>query len=133
MTRDCSLNSPENTILQPVFYFGFDMPGVLAISTRGNRLCPHNYYWHPQIFIPSDGPGPGHPKLRLWFFSVCLENCTAKSFFVGQGCDNFLLIGNGICNGENNNKRCLYDGGDCCGYDCPNCQCFHEKICAIGG
>ena len=63
-----------------------------------------------------------------------IENCTAKSFiFVGEGCDNFLLIGNGICNGENNNQKCLYDGGDCCGYDCPDCQCFHEKICAIGG
>ena len=27
-----------------------------TISTRGDRLCPHNYYWHPRIFRPSDGP-----------------------------------------------------------------------------
>ena len=53
--------------------------------------------------------------------------------FVGEGCDNFLLIGNGICNSENNNQKCLYDGGDCCAYDCPDCQCFHESICEIGG
>ena len=26
------------------------------ISTKGNRLCPPNYYWHTQIFRPSDGP-----------------------------------------------------------------------------
>ena len=29
---------------------------VNAISTRGYRLCPPNYYWHTQIFRPSDGP-----------------------------------------------------------------------------
>ena len=29
---------------------------VNPISTRGNRLCPPNYYWHTQIFRPSDGP-----------------------------------------------------------------------------
>ena len=29
---------------------------VNTISTRGDRLCPPNYYWHTQIFRPSDGP-----------------------------------------------------------------------------
>ena len=28
---------------------------VNPISTRGDRLCPPNYYWHPRIFRPSDG------------------------------------------------------------------------------
>ena len=27
---------------------------VDPISTRGDRLCPPNYYWHPRIFRPSD-------------------------------------------------------------------------------
>ena len=28
-----------------------------AISIREiDRLCPPNYYWHPQIFRPADGP-----------------------------------------------------------------------------
>ena len=31
---------------------------VNPISTRGDRLCPPNYYWHTQIFRPSDGPEP---------------------------------------------------------------------------
>ena len=31
---------------------------VNPISTRGNRLCPPNYYWHTQIFRLSDGPEP---------------------------------------------------------------------------
>ena len=26
------------------------------ISTRGDRLCPPNYYWHPRIFKSSYGP-----------------------------------------------------------------------------
>ena len=30
---------------------------VNPISTRGVKLCPPNYYWHPRIFRPSDGPG----------------------------------------------------------------------------
>ena len=29
---------------------------VNPISTRGDRLCPSNYYWHPRIFRPSNGP-----------------------------------------------------------------------------
>ena len=29
---------------------------VNPISNRGDRLCPPNYYWHTQIFRPSDGP-----------------------------------------------------------------------------
>ena len=31
---------------------------VNPISTRGDRLCPHNYYWHTRIFRPSDVPAP---------------------------------------------------------------------------
>ena len=29
---------------------------VNPISTRGDRLCPLNYYLHTWIFRPSDGP-----------------------------------------------------------------------------
>jgi len=29
---------------------------VNPISTRGDRLCPPNYYWHTRIFRPSDSP-----------------------------------------------------------------------------
>ena len=29
---------------------------VNPISTRANRLCPPNHYWHPRIFRPSNGP-----------------------------------------------------------------------------
>ena len=29
---------------------------VNPISTRGYKLCPPNYYWHPRIFRPSEGP-----------------------------------------------------------------------------
>ena len=29
---------------------------VNPISTRGDRLCPSSYYWHTQIFRPSDDP-----------------------------------------------------------------------------
>ena len=29
---------------------------VNPISTKGDRLCPPNYYWHTRTFRPSDGP-----------------------------------------------------------------------------
>ena len=29
---------------------------VNPTSTRGDRLCQPNYYWHTRIFRPSDGP-----------------------------------------------------------------------------
>ena len=29
---------------------------VNPISTRGDKLCPPNYYWHTRIFRPSDVP-----------------------------------------------------------------------------
>ena len=29
---------------------------VNPFSTRGDRLCPPNYYWHTRIFRSSDGP-----------------------------------------------------------------------------
>ena len=31
---------------------------VNPISTRGDKLCPTNYYWHTRIFRPSNGPAP---------------------------------------------------------------------------
>ena len=43
-------------------YFG---RSVNPISTRGDRLCPPNYYWHPRIFRPSDGP----ESRRTW---ICM-------------------------------------------------------------
>jgi hypothetical protein len=30
---------------------------VNPISTRGDRLCPPNYYWHTQIFRSSNALG----------------------------------------------------------------------------
>ena len=29
---------------------------LTPISTRADRLCPPNYYWHTRILRPSDGP-----------------------------------------------------------------------------
>ena len=33
---------------------------VNPFPTRGDRLCPPNYYWHTLIFRPSDGPATNH-------------------------------------------------------------------------
>ena len=39
---------------------------VNPISTRGDRLYPPNYYWHTQIFRPSDGPVRGRFRKIFW-------------------------------------------------------------------
>ena len=40
---------------------------VNPISTGGDRLCPPNYYWHPRIFRPSDGP------VMYILISICIS------------------------------------------------------------
>ena len=35
----------------------------------GDRLCPPNYYWHPWIFRPSDGPAVG-TRCTTWTVNV---------------------------------------------------------------
>ena len=56
-------------MLNPIMYKGL-VPGgsggamapqILADQLTlsqpgGDRLCPPNYYWHPRIFRPSNGP-----------------------------------------------------------------------------
>ena len=47
---------------------------VNPISTRGDRLCPPNYYWHPRIFRPSDGPDdPMYDDVSLAFIAIYLD------------------------------------------------------------
>ena len=41
------------------------------------------------------------------------------------------MIGDGYCNDESNNPKCVYDGGDCCGSCintnyCTNCTCIGD-------
>ena len=45
---------------------------VNPISTRGDRLCPPNYYWHTRIFRPSKSPGKCCDILENVFSDVLL-------------------------------------------------------------
>ena len=47
------------------------------------------------------------------------------------GCENPSWHADGICDDENNNEACFFDGGDCCGIVvvlgfCNLCQCLEE-------
>ncbi len=42
--------------------------------------------------------------------STGLSHCTDTHL----GCDNHYMISNGVCDGDNNNDECKFDGGDCC-------------------
>ena len=43
---------------------------VNPISTRGDRLCQPNYYWHTQIFRPYDGPAYPTFVRRQYFIQI---------------------------------------------------------------
>ena len=52
---------------------------VNHISTRGDRLCPPNYYWHTWIFRPSDGPVGSIKNLDTGsYFAINLVNFLAN-------------------------------------------------------
>ena len=47
------------------------------------------------------------------------------------------MIGDGICDDENNMLDCFYDRGDCCldaiaTFRCLNCTCYQQETCAAG-
>ena len=59
---------------------------------------------------------------------------------------NYSLLGcgspdykqDGVCDDENNNAECQYDGGDCCGDNvdtsvCTECQCLDPNYGSTGG
>ena len=63
---------------------------------------------------------------------LCLLLC-----FLVPGCDNVLMVGNGLCNNETNNADCNYDGGDCCVVNAninssSDCGCHFIETCAAG-
>ena len=62
-----SLGVPGGAMAHPDFG-----RSVNPISTRGDKLCPPNYYWHPRIFRSSNGSG-------LWIFRKPLQEGTPKS------------------------------------------------------
>ena len=44
-------------------------------------------------------------------------------------CENPNWHGDGVCDDENNNEACFFEGGDCCGSNvntqyCTECQCL---------
>ena len=51
---------------------------VNPFSTRGDKLCPPIYYWHPRIFRPSDGPAASHVETGV--FPV-VHDRTINTFF----------------------------------------------------
>ena len=49
-----------------------------------------------------------------------------------KSCEKAPFYGDGICDDGNNNEKCNWDGGDCCGksvntYYCTECQCLDPK------
>ena len=54
------------------------------------------------------------------------------------GCETPSWYGDGICDDENNNEACFFDGGDCCGSNvntdyCNVCQCLEGGGGVSGG
>ena len=60
-------------------------PQILADQEGGGggRLCPSNYYWHPRIFRPSNGPG-----IPCYFYLVNLHLVNSTQL---QNCCLYLM------------------------------------------
>ena len=58
---------------------------VNPISTRGDRLCPPDYYWNPQIFRSSDGPADKTPN------KIVGVNCSAQIFWSFSDMNKYYL------------------------------------------
>ena len=62
---------------------------VNPISTRVDRLCPPNYYWHTQIFRPSDGPAvliKVNQRTAFFGFEMALKNFIAPYLKINKYC-----------------------------------------------
>ena len=54
--------------------------------------------------------------------------------YIFKGCDDSYKVDDGYCDDENNNAKCYYDGGDCCGPHinreyCDDCICYPHETC----
>ncbi len=70
-------------------------------------------------------------SLTLLFESDFSDNFPGFSltFTVGPCGGNHINIGNGACNGNNNNEACHFDGGDCCSGADPLCWFCNATTC----
>ncbi len=70
-------------------------------------------------------------SLTLLFESDFSDNFPGfRLTFTVSPCDgNALKIGDGACNGNNNNEACQYDGGDCCSGADPLCWFCNSTTC----
>ena len=53
-----------------------------------------------------------------------------------SGCETRKKVDDGYCDDENNNAKCYYDGGDCCGLHinreyCDDCICYPNETCNV--
>ena len=83
---------------------------------------------------------------QTWFFKNQLQiNRGIVEFhqehahtFIIAGCEIPGFYGDTICDDENNNEACFFDGGDCCGSNanlmqCTECQCLEGEGGGTGG
>ena len=66
---------------------------VNPISTRGDRLCPSNYYWPSRIFKPSDGSA-----LEVGTWMHLAKNKVTKTCLYDATAFTLNLIKHSFCN-----------------------------------
>ena len=105
-------------------------------------MCPSGLSWgicSSHIYFELDSEQYGKSLSKCLFHFKIVYN----SFFLfeqgscddippppdSSGCEFPYYFSDGICDDENNNEACDYDGGDCCGDNvdttfCSECQCL---------
>ena len=86
----------------------------------GQGDCDSNIDCAGGLICGKDNCGPNSPHQS---YDCCVENDLNIS--ETDLCPNSANVGNGICNTENKNIICNYDGGDCC----PNSDLINNAEC----
>ena len=74
---------------------------VKLIRIRKHQRLWKCTYFYERVYSPSES-------------HLGLKNCDCECLYENDVVDcKYPIIGNGICNDENNNAYCYYDGGDC--------------------
>ena len=106
----------------------FDGGDCCLWSLVGNDLC-NEFERNNNRMCDHDGNDCCEGNWAVYCKKNC--QCIVEDIIVPfDPCPSYEKIGDGICNDENNNHICNYDGGDCCKEDidtsmCHLCNCFH--------
>ena len=94
------------------------------------KLNTESETWETVAKLRNPRGGHGSSLVRVEDYRNYVLDCKSTT---NEGCGSPHWKGDNVCNDENNNKGCGWDGGDCCGdnvktANCSSCQCLDPNF-----